>query len=285
MVINREFFFRGWLPAGLLVNARLITVPSEHGETVCRPILNPSPETSWPSQQPPIVFPVSQATDTKAILLKDALPESTIAMLPLGDWYGPGTPFILAINTWYEGRIQEVSGSDVMAVRLSKAFTLNYYSYYSGISTPDVKLATLPCAWVQGATRDCRAFKDGSSVLSELGYEPTVSADGQEVPLAILDIKQLRTIHVAGMRMAFQTQSPSQNVHFVQCEIVAGSTQPSPDVKFYGFLGSVDPNIQNFYTVSGDSISAKLSDVDLIKSHTLGVIASRATNDQVVHYN
>lgn len=285
MVINREFFFRGWLPAGLLINARLITSSSDRGETVLRPVLNPSPESSWPAQQPPIVFPVSQATDTKAILLKDPLPEGTLAMLPLENWYGPGTPFILAINTWYEGRIQEVSGGDVMAVRISKAFTLSHYSYYSGLEAPDVRLATLPCKWIPGAVSEKRAFMDSNSQLAEIGYVPTVSAGDQEVPLPILDIMRIRTVHLAGLRIAFQTQSPSSNEHFVQCEIIAGKQKPSPDVKFYGLLGSIDPNVQNFYMVSAANISAKLSGTGLIKPQNIGTLSVTMTDEQVVHYN
>lgn len=285
MVINREFFFRGWLPAGLLINARLATNSSASGETVLRPVLNSSPESSWPAQQPPIVFPVSQATDSKAILLKDALSEGTLAMLPLGDWYGPGTPFILAINTWYEGRIQEVSGGDVMAIRISKAFTLSYYSYYSGIEAPDVRLATLPCKWIQGAASEKRAFKDSKAQLAEIGYVPTVADSDQEVPLPVLDIMRIRTIHLAGMRIAFPAQSPSNSVHLVQCEIVAGKQQPSPDVKFYGIVGSADPNVQNFYSVRGADIDAKISGTDLIQSRTIGALSLATTDEQIVHYN
>lgn len=285
MVINREFFFRGWLPAGLLINARLISSSSEHGETVLRPVLNASPESSWPSQQPPIVFPVSQATDSKAILLKDAVSEGTLVMLPLGDWYGPGTPFILAINTWYEGRIQEVSGEDVMAVRISKAFTLSYYSYYSGVATPDVRLATLPCKWIQGVASEKRAFKDDSHQLTEVGYVPLVTDGEQEVPLPVLDIMRIRTIHLAGMRLAFQSQSPSKSVHVVQCDIVSGKQQPSQDVKYYGIVGSVDPNIQNFYSVANDGISAKISGVDLIQARTVGALSLVTSDEQIVHYN
>lgn len=250
-----------------------------------RPVLNPSPESSWPAQQPPIVFPVSQATESKAILLKDALPEGTIAMLPLENWYGPGTPFILAVNTWYEGRILEVSGGDVMAVRISKAFTLNYYSYYSGIETPDVRLATLPCKWIPGTAGEKKAFKDGSSVVAELGYIPRISAGESEVPLPILDVMRIRTIHLAGMRIAFPDKSPANSAHFVQCEIAASNQQPSQNIKFVGLVGSVDPNVQNFYSVTGDGVTAKISDVSLIQTRNAGVLSMPATDEQVIHYN
>lgn len=284
MVINREFFFRGWLPAGLLINARLITNSSKRGEMVLRPVLNPSQDSSWPDQQPPIVFPVSQATDSKAILLKDGVSEGTIAMLPLGDWYGPGTPYILAVNTWYEGLIQEVSGGDVMAIRIIQAFTLNYYSR-PGIDKPDVSLATFPCRWIRGWRGEKRAFKDTGSQLAEMGYVPRVTEGDKAVPLPVLDVLRLRTAHLAGMRMARPQPSPTGNVHYVQCEITSGMQSPDPDVNYYGIVGSVNPNVQNFYTVGGDSIVSKISDVGLVRTQNIGALSVPTNDDQVIHYN
>lgn len=283
MVINREFFFRGWLPAGLLVNARLCTSPSSDGSLGARPLLNPSPESAWPAQQPPIAFPVTQATDDKAILLVDALPDGAIAMLPLEAWYGSGSPYLLATNTWYEGRIREVSGEDVMSVRIHPAVApLQYYSYYSGLEHPDVMLYPLPCRWIPGVRRDVRAFKDANSKLAEIGYVPTVAVDDTNVPLPILDVKKIESVDLAGMRMAYSSQSPAGEAHFIECEFQASPEMP---IKFVGLIASVNANVQNFYSVSKDSIAAKFTGPGLIKTQTISVLSTGGHDEQVLHYN
>lgn len=287
MVINREFFFRGWLPAGLLINARLNSSSPSDDCTVLRPLISPVPTASGSRPQPPITFPVTQATDGIAILLKDAIPEGAIVMLPTGAWYGPGTPFILATNVWYEGRIQEVSGGDVMSVRVGvdRDFTLNYFSDYTGVDAADVRLIQLPCKWIPGAVRDQRAFKDPQALLNETGYIPKIQVDGKSVALPVMDFKRILSFELAGMRDAYSSQSSSSRVYFIQCEYAAGLDPRIPGTKYFGLIGAVEPSIQSFYSVLGENIRTKIAGADLIKTQWLGVLSTGLSSDQVVSYN
>lgn len=286
MVINREFFVRGWLPAGLVINARLLTNSTPMSNlAVLKPVINPVPGSSWPSEQNQLMFPVDQATSDIAIVLVDSLEESSLALLPLGKWYGPGTPYILAVNTWYEGRVRLISGSDVMAVRIMAEVAPKYYSDYQDTSAKDVSIRTMACHHLEGRnTAQILALDDQSLTTNELGYAPRVSAGDAEMPARVLNSFALSNVSFAGLRTAYADSTPSSAVRYIQCLVTAGNIAGQKP-KYVGLVPNGSIGRQKFYTVRQDKITGAVTDIVKIDT-VLGTIShSGRGDDQIVHYN
>lgn len=287
MVINREFFFRGWLPAGLVVNARLLSRSSSRGETVLKPVLNPIPGSHWSVYQPAPVFPVSQATDQTAILLRDPFPETALVMLPLEKWFGSGTPYVLALNTWYEGRIQEVTGEDVMAIRLSMTgANREYYSYYSDLDAPDVKLRALPCITIPGRKRNqCMMMDQGDLFQYELGFPPTVTMEGETMFAHIMEPIEINDMSIAGLMSAYASLSPGAERHFVQCLVSDGRSKQPTGAKYFGLATKVDAKVCPFY-VNQEYMISGLANADALDAMGRWFVNSPSQpGESVVHYN
>lgn len=286
MVINRELFVRGWLPAGLVINARLLTNSTPMSNlAVLKPVINPVPGSAWPSEQAQPVFPIEQATDDTAIVLVDPFETSTLALLPLGKWYGPGTPYILAVNTWYEGRVRLVSGSDVMAVRITAEVSPKYYSDYKNTSALDVSIRTMASYHLMGRTTEqVLALDDRMIAYGELGYAPKVSVSGKEVAARVLNLLSLSNVSFAGMRTAYSSSSPSSACRFVQCSVTAGKIA-GQNPKFVGLIPSGKLGKQKFYVIGQDKIAAEMADI-VAPDTTMGTVArGHCDGEQIVHYN
>lgn len=286
MVINREFFFRGWLPAGLLINARLITrATSSTGQAVLKPILNPLPGSGWRVDQPRPVFPVDQATNDTAIVLVDPFPDGTIALLPLGEWYGSGTPYLLGINTWYEGRIRTVSGSDVMGVRLLAGSARNYFSDNNDAVEKDVAAVRMPCHHIIGRhTEQILMIDAADATLGTLGYAPIIALGENNMQSRLINRVALSAASFAGTRTIYATSDSSADpVPFIQCEAVDGKfIGKAPD--FVGIVIRLDAGDQKFFYLSDMMITGIVEDLN--KSNPLiGTVAISEAADQVVHYN
>lgn len=296
MVINREFFFRGWLPAGLVLNARLNESSPGDNFPVLKPVINPTPGRSWPEKQPSPIFPVEQATDEQAILLADSFPEGALVMLPLGGWYGKGTPCILATNTWYEGRIQLVTGADVMAVRLLPIQRRAYFTSAEEAAkpdgVPDVTVVAMASYYIPGRTRYQALFVDESeSTMTELGYPPMIGPSDSQMPARVMDYFSVTQIHVAGLRGAYEKENPSTELRYIQCSVVDGS-MASIDSQSYAYIGLIPIStwvVQAFYSVQLNVITASKQLKNLLdpdSEEVLAVVANgSAGSDQVVHYN
>lgn len=288
MVINREFYFRGWLPAGLVLNARLIERAATGNFPVMVPVLNPYPGSGWSMDQPQPVFPVTQASSQKAILLRDPFPESTLVLLPLKEWMGSGTPMILAANTWYDGRIQEVSGADVMAIRLRASADRKYYSYYSELTSQDIAIKTLPARMIVGKNCETMLFGDVNDITleNELGVPPMVSLGGQEMSCRLMHVMTTGSVNMAGMATGFKELNPGTARQFIQCKITSGRVELVGDYKTFGIGSKPDTKVQSFYTVQNLAITAPIQDDDLDKEGIKAVVArGSASDEQVVHYN
>lgn len=286
MVTNREFFVRGWLPAGLVINARLLTNSTPMSNlAVLKPVINPVPGSSWPSEQSRLMFPVDQATDDIAIVLADPFEESSLALLPLGKWYGPGTPYILAINTWYEGRVRLISGSDVMAVRLMAEVAPKYYSDYRNTSVKDVSIRSMACRHLEGRnTTQILALDDQSLTNNELGYAPRVSVGDVETPARVLNSLTLSNVSFAGMRTAYADSTPGSASRYIQCSITAGHIA-GQNPKFVGLVPNGSLGRQKFYTIHQDKLTGVAS--DMVKPDSVfGTVAhAERGSEQIVHYN
>lgn len=288
MVINREFYFRGWLPAGLVLNARLLDHTTESNFPVMIPVLNPHPGRGWSIDQPQPVFPVTQASSQKAIVLKDPFLESTIVLLPLKEWMGSGTPMILAFNSWYEGRIQEISGDDVMAVRLRASADRKYYSYYSGLPSQDVAIHTLPARMIGGRSGDTVLVGDMGSVTveNEIGLAPTVSIGGMDVQGRVMRVATVGSIHTAGMDEGFKELNPGTARYYIQCKITSGQVSQVGSYKHFGIGSKPNANIQSFYTVEAYTIGGQIIEDDLDMEGIKAVVARGSLDsEQVVNYN
>lgn len=286
MVINQEFFFRGWLPAGLLINARLITTaPPRTGQAVLKPIINPIPGAGWPIDQPLPVFPVEQATDTTAIVLADPLLDGTIALLPQGRWYGSGTPYVLGLNTWYEGRVRIITGSDVMAVRIMAPSVLNYYSNYDGLSEKDVAASLMACRHITGRSTEQVLLPDGDlKAASTIAFAPTVTIMGNEIPARVMSRVSVTPASFAGVRKVYSELNVGATLPFLQCEITDGKIIGGAKPKYVGMVLSPQTGAQKFFSLSNEGI------IDVIgvitgREVAIGTVAISTIADQVVHYN
>lgn len=301
MIINKEFFFRGWLPAGLVINARLMLASPSEGIATLKPVINPRPGFGWPTYQPAPSFPIEQANDVNAIVLKDAFPDGTIVALPSGEWFGSGTPYVLAVNTWYEGRIQSVSGGDVMAIRLLLNDSKSYYwttGYPDPRVDPDICVSNMACKFIPGKTTQRALFLDsGSAMLNEAGYPAMVSvrvgpsADPTPSPALLADVIRLSAYHTYGMASGLtEDQTPDSLVYFLQCEIADGKVTGTPLNKYamYGIAPVSVNQVQAFYLASDGQISDTMDDMNVLSKVTWPmriVVASDSGDDQLVHYN
>lgn len=295
MIINKEFFFRGWLPAGLVINARLLLTAPDDGYATLKPIINAQASFRWPTAQPNPTFPIDQADSANAILLKDPFPDGALVMLPTGDWYGSGTPYVLAANAWYEGRIQSVSGSDVTATRIVIGEDKSYYwtlGYPDPRVDPDICVANLPCRYIPGkAVNRALLIDEGGSTNSEFGITPTVTLSGVEKPCRLMDIIKLSPIHTFGMDRAFiEDQQPDYICSYLRCDIVAGKLTGTPLTKYdrYGVSPVPKTAVQTFYTVMPNVINGSFEDMNVLLSLPGGAafaVVASSGDDQLVHYN
>lgn len=296
MVINREFFFRGWLPAGLVINARLLVSPSSDGTPVLRPVINPVPGRSWDANQPKPSFPVDQATETQAIILTSDFQEGALVMLPLGQWYGKGSPFILAANTWYEGKIQTVSGDDVMAVRLVANQRRDYFSSSEEAAKeggqPDITATALVAHYIPGSnTRQALFSDDGRITMSyEKGFPTSAFMDGVSMAARVMDFFDLTPLQVAGLRGAYAKENPSTELRFIQCDLVNGNPPTSSGKQFdyFGIFPMATWVSQAFYLVEHFSIAGTLESKNLLdpdSEPTLAVVSMGKVGDQITFMN
>lgn len=287
MVINREFFFRGWLPAGLLINAKLVTTsPATTGQAVLKPILNAVPGVGWPLNQPRPVFPVEQATQDTAIILVDPLSEGTIALLPLGEWYGAGSPYLLGVNTWYEGRIRMVSGEDVMSIRLFAHMVCNYFSDSDeSIVSKDVAAVTMACRHIVGKhTEQILATDAGMLIPNTMGWPPIVQDMGNSIPARVVNKVCLTGASFAGTRTIYsENNSAASPIPFIQCAVADGKVTNN-SVKYFGVVLRLDKGTQKFYTLEAEGIMNQVADLDKANRDIVTIAISEAS-DQVVHYN
>lgn len=287
MIINREFFFRGWLPAGLVINARLLTdTPESTALPVLKPIINPYPGNGWPTHQPSPVFPIDQATAETAIVLADPLAEGTVVMTIFPEWMGAGSPFILAVNTWYEGRIRSISGSDVMGVRLMPSASEDYYSYYSAESVKDIRVYNMPCRHILGRNTDQVMLGDPDGISVDLGMPPTVTFDGAPMAAQLADVLHLTSVSFAGMLSAYSDTNPGTETKVIQCSI-EGGRRPGDPIKKVALACAPKVGRQKFFTIADGMLINQNVDVirqagDLI---TLSRSKSLVGTEQVVHYN
>lgn len=287
------------MPAGLLVNARLLsTAPksSSPNALVVTPIINADPSIGWFDGQPRPVFPVEQATNDTAIILSDPLPEGTIVLLPLGQWTGPGTPYLLAVNTWYEGRIRTVSGDDVMSVRLTVAGVPRYYSDYDAeaVLDEDVIAISMPCHHITGVHTERILVADAKGITlnkqAVVGLPPMVAGQDKDVPARLVDKVALSKASFAGLRRIYleQTGSLGDTYIFYQCAITDGKLNDNSGVKYVGFTLSWDDSERPFYFLSAEGISEQCKEeltVSDVTSKVIGAIAVDTVTDQIVHYN
>lgn len=288
MIINKEFFFRGWLPAGLLVNARLLTsAPERSSLPVLKPVINPLPGVGWPTTQPAPVFPIEQATADTAIILMDPLSGGAPVLTVFPEWLGDGTPFIIAVNTWYEGRIRSVSGSDVMGVRIMPSAYEDYYSQYSAGSPKDVRMYNMPCHHLLGRDSEQVLLVDpGFKSQNELGYPPMIASGEEKVPARLMDVLRLTTASFAGMFYAYKETNPGTQTHAILCTVEDGRL-PEASIKKVALALAPKAGRQKYYSVTPQS---SIQDtIDVIRDAGVLVTASRARSatgsDQVVHYN
>lgn len=288
MVINREFFFRGWLPAGLVINARLLSsAPSRTNQAVMVPIICPVPGSGWEIDQPSPTFPIEQATADTATVLVDPIPNGTLAVLPLKEWFGDGTPYILGVNTWYEGRIRVVTGSDVMAIRIIAAGSPKLYSAYSGLDAKDVSVVMMPCHHIVGTnTKQVLAADSGGVAMEELSYPPMITAGSESVPARVLDVLETTTASFAGMQTGFLELNPGTGINYIQCRITDGKYLGQVP-NFIGIVANPKLGRQKFYNFRVGEIAKVADEVSKVSSteHNYGTIAYGAGGDQVVHYN
>lgn len=285
MVINREFFFRGWLPAGLVVNARLLSsAPNRTRQAVMKPILCPVPGAGWPIDQPFPVFPIDQANGDTAIVLVDPMPQSALALLPLGAWYGDGTPYVLGMNTWYEGRIRTISGADVMAIRIVAAATPRFYSNYAGLEQKDVSVVSMACHLIVGRRTEQVLAVDANDLTSnELGYRPMVTSGSDQLPARVFDVLEASTASFAGMRVGYEEQNAGSAKHYIQCVITDGK-YPGKTPDFIGILATPKLGKQKFYSLLASSVQAVDEDI-ASPGYSHGTVARGRSDEQVVHYN
>lgn len=298
MIITKEFYFRGWLPAGLVINARLLSDSPADGAPVVRPVINSSPGSSWPGYQPRPVFPIPQATSTSAIILKDPLPESTLAFLPLGDWYGPGTPYMLAVNTWYDGRIQSISGGDVPSVRLILS-TIQLYMRSEESDPgllPNTCVGSMPACILPGVNRQSALFIDEARVTMAqhvFGTPPAVTMQSQEEFARYMDYLLIKPYHTAGLPAGVpKGGEPDAFAYYLGCNLVAGQvTKPegAGDIKYYGIVPVCKEDVQPifFATSVGVQGAAFMEPVNLLKPMDPMALAVVNTtgDDQLIHYN
>lgn len=303
MVITNEFYFRGWLPAGLVINSRLISAPlsKPYGSVpVLTPIINPCPDSSWGMHQPSPVFPISQATDTRAIVLKDPIQESTLVMLPSGDWNGPGTPYILAINTWYDGRIQTISGEDTPAVRLILS---NPHLYLNSTEAEpgdpaDTVVGEMPAYFLKGAHGRSELFVDATNQTSDVpGFAPRVTIEGEELPARCMQCLVVKPAHTAGTAVGL-LKDPAyaesmEYSHYIRCSLDGGKVVPpegAGQVKYYGIMPVSRKHVQPIFAVRQSQIEISWAGqpISLLSSSItampIGVIDTYG-EDKVVHYN
>lgn len=307
MVITKEFYFRGWLPAGLVINSRLLTSQPDADTAVLTPIINSDPGTTWPVHQPRPIFPIAQATDVSAIVLKDPIPESTLVMLPLGDWYGPGTPYILAINTWYDGRIQSVTGGDVSAVRILMTETHLYLSMteMDPGNLPDVCVGEMPARILVGKRGKSALFSDPSGMTvfgSVLGWFPRVKEGKEDVVARYMKYLSIKQAHTAGLAMGVLRdpgfESNDQPDCYLKCALVGGQVTPpsgAGKIHYYGIVPVARQSVQPIFYVGGGGVNYEIqaSAVDgypnLLSMSRLSESALSVVDeygdDQVVHYN
>lgn len=288
MVINREFFFRGWLPAGLVINARLLSnAPSRTKQAVMVPILCPVPGAGWDIDQPSPVFPIEQATADTAIVLADPISCGTLALLPLKDWFGDGTPYMLGVNTWYEGRIRVITGSDVMAIRIIAAATPTFYSAYSGLDAKDVSVVMMPCHHITGPnTAQVLAADSGSVAMTEPSFPPIITQDSQDIPARVLDVLELTDASFAGMQVGYTELNPGTSCNYIQCRITDGRyLGATPD--YIGIAAKPSQGRQKLYEFSVGEIMKVASGMFRPSSteHNYGTVSYGSRGDQVVHYN
>lgn len=307
MVITKQFYFRGWLPAGLVINSRLLSSQPDDGTAVMIPIINSNPGTTWPVQQPRPTFPIAQATDISAIVLKDPIPESTLVMLPLGDWYGPGTPYVLAINTWYDGVIQAISGDDVSAVRIIMHEMHLYLSMdeMDPGSLPDACVGEMPARILAGSRRKSALFIDPGAYTEQgaiFGWPPKVSMGQEEVSARLMNYLTIKQIHTAGLAQGvlkdpgFEDNDVPDS--FLKCSLAGGRVTPPPHagrIRYYGIMPVVRENVQPMFPVGAMSggftigeptwgAHPNLLNAGLLANSSLAA-TSESGDDQVVHYN
>lgn len=302
MIITNEFYFRGWLPAGLVINSRLLDDTPAEGVPVLRPIINSRPGSSWPMYQPRPAILISQATDTSAIVLKDPLPESTLAYLPLGDWYGPGTPYLLAVNTWYDGRIQIISGGDVPAVRIILD-NIHLYQMAGELdpgSLPDTCVGAMPACILLGTNNTSALFVDAGMISMSpktYGMTPMVAMKQMEpptdVPARYMSYFSIKASHLAGLAYGVaKGGEPTNHESFLECELVSGRVtvpEGAGKVNFYGIMPVAQELIQPIYVVGSQSIQALLTEepenlLQVQDPLALAIVNDRG-DDQLIHYN
>lgn len=286
MVINREFFVRGWLPAGLVINARLLTTTAAGSAmAVMKPVINPSPNSAWTTDQVQLVFPVEQATSDTAIVLVDPFEDGALALLPLGRWFGSGTPYILATNTWYEGRVRAVSGADVMSIRIDAQVSPKYYSRNSGLPAKDVSIRAMACHLIPGRrTQRALLLDDRSLTTTDLGYAPRVLVEDKSVTARLMDVVLMSGVSFAGMRTAYTEPDGGQFAHFIQCELTAGKLA-SQDPTYVGIIPNGRYGSPNLYYLRQDKIVDIAGDMTSVDMYVGAVSIGSGAEDQVVHYN
>lgn len=298
MVITKEFYFRGWLPAGLVINSRLLDDTPAEGVPVLRPIINSRPGSSWPMYQPRPAILISQATAISAIILKDPLPESTLALLPLGDWYGPGTPYVLAINTWYDGRIQYVSGGDVPSVRIILS-DIHLYLMAGELdpgSLPDTCVGAMPARILPGANQNSALFVDAGMETASphtYGMMPMIPADTDSQPARYMNYLMIKPSHTAGLAYGMPKGSgPDQNEYFLECDLVSGRATPpegAGKINYYGIMPICKEEVQPISLVGSTAVmgAAWTEPANLLMP--MGPLALAYVNttgdDQLIHYN
>lgn len=288
MVVNQEFNYRGWLPAGLVLNARLLsTAKAGTNVAVLKPVINPHPGKGWPTLQPAPVFPIDQASEDKAIILRDSFPDGALALLFSPEWMGSGTPYILATNTWYDGRISIVSGADVMGVRLVPTAYEEYYSYYGApVTEKDVRVFNMPCRYIVGKGSDQVLALDAMGVsMEDIGYPPFVSSGETQIPARVVDLLQLSSYSFAGMTSAYGELNPGTEVHILQCSVVAGKLG-GKEPKAIGLIAAPKASRQKFYMLEGSTLMGPLELIG--NGGTYATVASgrdTAGSEQLVHYN
>lgn len=307
MVITKEFYFRGWLPAGLVINSRLLSSQPDDDTAVLTPIINSDPGTTWPIHQPKPVFPIAQATDVSAIILKNPFPETTLVMLPLGDWYGSGTPCILALNTWYDGVIQIISGDDVPAVRLIMTQTHLYLSMteMDPGSLPDVCVGEMPARVIVGSRRSSALFADPSSYVSGagvLGLSPQVTMPDGELSTCLMTWLTVKQAHTAGLAQGVPRdpglEDQSSPDCFLRCNLVGGKVTPpvgAGKIHYYGLMPIALKSVQPMFLVGGmgnfSEVGPSLAEThsNILSSTVISdwsiAVVGVSQEEQVIHYN
>lgn len=297
MIITQEFYFRGWLPAGLVINSKLLRSLPDEDVPVLQPLLNPAPGSSWPQYQPNPVFPITQATDQMAIILKDPIPESTLVMLPLGDWYGPGTPYMLAINTWYDGRVQLVSGGDVMAVRIlmgTKHLVHSSEEREPG-NLPDVCVGEMTCMILPGRSSRTALFADSSAQVAmnmyEYGMYPVLSGPSGSNPACVMRYLRIRNANLSGLAIAYETDEADSSRCYIRCSVSSGTVTPpegAGKIHYYGLIPIPNDRVQPIYAAMETSIEQSMAGKNALfypaNSIALAVTAD-LDNEKMVNLN